>query len=158
MTSPVIADAGNHINGVIVAFRGCAYTGNPWNATAGGVKSTASTAMSATAVTSTVDNCLIVNCVARHSDFAANQYSGEANAALSALTERIDNGTQLGNGGGIAVYHGVKAAAGGSGNTTATLANTSQEAYLTIALKPNDVDPPNSRIIYMPAVQRAATW
>lgn len=140
MTSPVLADAGNHVVAAIVVIRGCIASGNPWNATGGGVKSAASTSASATGLTTTLDECLIVNCISRENDSAAAAFSGEANTSLVGLSERVDAGAIDGNGGGICVYTGTKILAGAVAVTTATV-TSSQNAYLTIALKPPAVTP-----------------
>lgn len=135
MFSPVVADPGDHVYGVIVTFTSCAIDGNPWDTTATAVKAGASTSMSMPAVTTTVDNCLIVNVASRDNDSAAAAASAEANASLTGLTERFDLGTALGNGGGLMVWTGTKSAAGSSGNTTATV-TSSINAYMTVALRP----------------------
>jgi hypothetical protein len=135
MANPVVADPGDHVWAVIVTFRGCVATGNPWDVTAGSVKASASTTTTFPGVTTTLPNCLIVLAASRDNDLAAAAWSAPVNAALSSLTERQDLGTALGNGGGTTVHTGGKAAAGATGTTTATV-TSSINAMMTIALKP----------------------
>ncbi len=135
MTDPVVADSGNHQIAFIETFRGCIATGNPWDVTAATVKAAASTSVSITGVTTTVDNCLVVYAAAADNDANGARFSAEANASLTGLTERFDDGSNLGNGGGIGVWTGSKATAGATGTLTATV-TSSINAYLVLALKP----------------------
>lgn len=151
MSAPVLADSGNHTYARIVTFRGVIATGNPWDATGGGVKASASTSVTATGVTTTVPNTLVVVGVTKDLDATAAFASAWTNANLASITERADAGTTQGGGGGIAVMTGTKATAGATGNTTATV-TSSINAFLTIALKPppttlgNGSDPGNSTV------------
>jgi hypothetical protein len=135
MSAPTVADPGDHVYGVILTFRGCPTTGNPWNITAGSVTATAGTTTTFPTVTTTVANCLIVLAAARDTDSALAAWSAPVNAALGDLQERFDLGTALGNGGGLGIYTGVKSVAGATGTTTATV-SSSINAQMTIALAP----------------------
>lgn len=135
MTAPTVADPGNHVYARIITYRNVINTGNPWDVTGGGVKAAASTAATVTGVTTTVPDTLIVQAVARDNDSTAAAFSAQANANLAGIAERSDAGTTSGNGGGFAVWDGIKATAGATGNTTATV-TSSINAFLTIALKP----------------------
>jgi type II secretory pathway pseudopilin PulG len=134
--SPVVADSGNHQIAQIITFRGVIASGNPWDVTAGNVAATASTSVSIPGATTTVANTLVVAIVCNGTDTAAVQNSGWTNANFS-LTERIDSGTTSGNGGGFGVATGVEATAGNYGTTTATLATSSVQGRMSIALKPS---------------------
>ena len=135
MSAPVLADSGDHTYARILTFRGVIATGDPWDATGGGVKATASTSVTATGVTTTVANTLVVVGVTKDLDATAAFASAWANANLASITEQTDGGTTSGGGGGHAVMTGTKATAGATGNTTATV-TSSINAFLTIALKP----------------------
>ncbi len=135
MAAPTVADPGDHVYAQIITYRGVINTGNPWDITGGGVKAVASTSVTVTGVTTSVPSTLIVQAVARDLDSAAAAFSAETNANLTGISERSDVGTTSGNGGGFAVWDGVMAAAGATGNTTATV-TSSINAFLTIALKP----------------------
>ena len=136
MPAPTVADPGNHVYAQILTYRGVIATGNPWDVTGGGVKAAASTSVTVSGVTTTVLNALVVQAVARDDDSAAAEFSAETNANLTGITERTDAGTTSGNGGGFAVWDGTKAAAGATGNTTATV-TSSINAFLTVALSPS---------------------
>jgi len=135
MSSPTVADPGNHVYGRILTFRSVVATGNPWDVTAGGTKATASTTTTFGTVTTSVNNDLIVLAASRDNDSTAAAWSNWTNANLSSLTERSDEGTTSGNGGGVGVATGVKSTAGSTGSTTATV-TSSVDGHMTIALKP----------------------
>lgn len=137
MANPTVADAGNHVYARILTYRGVISSGNPWDVTAGGFKATASTSVTVTGVTTTVPDTLIVQAVSHDRDNTAAHFSGQTNANLTGITERSDEGTNSGNGGGIAVWDGVKLTAGATGDTTATITNSVDNAFLTIALREN---------------------
>ena len=126
MTAPTVADPGNHAYAQIITYRGVVNTGNPWDVTGGGVKATASTSVTVTGVTTTVADTLIVQAVAHDHDNTGAHFSAQTNANLTGIAEQSDAGTNSGNGGGFAVWDGVKATAGATGNTTATMSNSCQ--------------------------------
>jgi hypothetical protein len=134
--APTVTDPGDHALGQILAFRGCISSGNPWDVTSGDVLASQSTSVSIPGDTTTVANCLVVLVVANQTDTVTPQTSGYANANLANLTERTDVNTTAGTGAGFAVVTGEKAAAGAYAATTATLANASTQARMSIALKP----------------------
>jgi hypothetical protein len=138
MSSPVVADSGNHQYGVIFTIRGCVASDNPYDVTAGDALSVASTSVSAPGDTTTGANRLIVVIVGHAIDVAAGnpQFSSWANADLSDVTERYDDTTDVNAGGGIGIATGGKAAAGAFGATTATLASSSRQCRIVIALRP----------------------
>lgn len=135
MAAPRIASPSDHFYARIITFRGVINNGNPWDVTGGGVKAVTSTSVTVTGVTTTVANTLVVQAVARDNDNAAAAFSAQTNASLSGIAERHDAGTANGNGGGLGIWSGIKATAGATGNTTATV-TSSINAFLTIALKP----------------------
>lgn len=134
-TNPEVTDPGDHAYAVIVTFRGCKRTGNPWDAIDGVNKTTASTSVTFDAVTTTGANRLIVLAASRGNDSASAAFSAWTNANLESVDERHDAGTSSGNGGGIGVATGAKAAAGSTGTTTATV-TSSVNGLLTISLAP----------------------
>ncbi|MBX3665094.1 MAG: hypothetical protein KF834_05370 [Burkholderiales bacterium] len=140
MATPTVADPGNHVYCRILTYRGVIPVGNPWNVTGGGVKGAASTSVTVTGVTTTVADTRVVQVVAHDRDSADPHFSGQTNANLTGITERSDGGTTSGNGGGFAVWDGIKATAGATGNTSANITNSVVNAFLTIALMP---PPPN---------------
>lgn len=141
MSSPTVADPGNHAIGQIVVVRGCVALGNPFETTAGNVKAAASTSCSWPAVTTTVRDCLIMHILTHDVDsLAASQVaSSVTNASLANLTERVDESKNSGNGGGIVVYTGGLATPGPTGTTSGTI-TSSINAMLTIAFMPSYPD------------------
>ncbi|RJQ49172.1 MAG: hypothetical protein C4528_01330, partial [Gammaproteobacteria bacterium] len=153
MTSPTIADPGDHLVAQILTYRGAVITGDPWDVTGGGVKTTASTSVSVSSVTTTVDSTLVVVAVSQGVNTNTTAaFSGWTNGNLTSIVERSDNGSNSGNGGGFGIIDGTKATAGATGTTTATTVSSSN-AFLTIALKPavtttlgNGADPANASL------------
>lgn len=129
-------DPGDHIYGVILAFRGCPTTGDPWDVTSTSTETTSDTSVSITGATTTVADCLVVAMCARGLDNTDPIFGSWANSDLSSVTEVSDDGTTQGSGGGIGIATGGKATAGAYGATTATLASASAKSMMTIALKP----------------------
>lgn len=136
-TAPTLTDNWDNIIAVILAFRGCITTGDPWDVTAGDT-GTSSTSVSVPGDTTTVADCLIVIACSHTTDSvsATPQFSNWANADLANVTERIDASTDSGNGSGFGITTGEKASAGAYGATTATLATASAQGRMSIALKP----------------------
>lgn len=133
-----VADSGDHTSARMLAFRGVqpAAGGGPLTGTpAGGVVASASTAVSVAGITTSHNNALMVYAWAGSQDTTTSQSSGQANASLTNVTERTDNQTTNGDGGGITVVTGELATAGASGTMTATLANSSVQGYLCFGLR-----------------------
>lgn len=86
--------------------------------------------------TSRVDDLLVINVAGWQLDGAGPIFTGETNSSLASLTERYDAGTAGGNGSGIGVWTGTKAAAGQVLPTQVTAGGTSNFAVLTLALNP----------------------
>ena len=51
-------------------------------------------------------------------------------------TERTDNTSSQGNGGGLGIATGIKATAGAYGNTTVTVGSSAYKGMMSIAIKP----------------------
>ena len=134
-TAPTVTDRGNHTYAVILGYAAPYPGGDPWDVTSGGTETGPDTSLTAPGDTTTVDNCRVVVIAARSNDASGAGFSAWANADLTSVTERFDNGTTQGDGGGIGVADGIKATAGAFGNTTATV-TSSAKAYITLALKP----------------------
>ena len=135
MGAPTVADPGDHVYARIITYRGVTTTGNPWDATAGGVRDGT---ISLSSITTTVADTLVVQAVSRDNDLATAAFSAQTNANLASIAERADAGTTSGNGGGFAVWDGIKATAGATGITTTTVNVASVNAFLSIALKKPD--------------------
>lgn len=135
---PTTSDSGDHQIGAILAFRGCIASGDPWDVSSSGSKTSASTTVAVAGATTTVADCLVVVGCSRENDAAGAHFSNYANADLANITERFDDGAIAGNGGGFFVVTGEKAAAGAYGDTTADIAASVVNAFWTIALIPAD--------------------
>lgn len=133
-TTVSIADPGDHVYAVGFVIRPKAGESIAVDVSAG-KNAAAGTAHSGNALTTTVDNCLIVDVWGTDRDSAGPSYSAQANAGLDALTEQHDAGTTSGVGSGIVVYSGGKIAAGSVAATTATSAASVAWCAITLALK-----------------------
>lgn len=89
-------------------------------------------------LTTLLPDCLIVNVLGRSTDVAGAQSSTETNADLGSLTERFDDGTATGAGGGVVILDGTKAAKGPFTFTRVTLATSSASPCVTLALQAAD--------------------
>ena len=88
------------------------------------------------ALTTTVANTMIVHAFATGQDINTAQSSGAGtNAALTGLTNRMNNWSNAGSGGGFAMITGAKATAGAVGSTTTTVTTANVKVLFTGALK-----------------------
>lgn len=135
-TSVTVPDSGDHQVGRIFTFRNCITTGNPWDVTTTGNKTTASTTATVPSVDTTVDNTLVTMIVGRPNDNASTTHFGvPVNANLTTLDEAGEAGTTQGNGGGFVVSYGTKAVAGTTGTSTLTKIASTTDTYMVIAFK-----------------------
>ena len=126
----------DHVLARLYTFRGCVTTGNPWNVTTTGTKTTASTTATVPALTTTLDDLLITMIVGRPDDTASTTHFGvPVNANLTGLAERGEAGTTSGNGGGFVLSTGVKALPGATGTSTLTKTVSTTDTYVVLALK-----------------------
>lgn len=101
MASPVVADSGTRQSGIILTFRGCIASGDPWDVFTGNVAAAPTTAVSMPGPTTTVVETLIVNAFSNSLgiDDETVRPASLANASVTNLTKRLN--TQLdGVGGG----------------------------------------------------------
>jgi hypothetical protein len=133
-------DSGDHNIGRYIAIRGCPTAGNPWDVVAAAVEATSDTSVSWPGATTTVVDTLVLEIIATDTDVSSTTNLGTlTNASYTSITERMDNWIISGNGGGIGMVSGIKASAGATGASTATLANAGNKALMTLALKPATV-------------------
>ncbi len=138
-TAPVTNDSGDHQLGRIIAVRGVMASGNPWDVTAGGVEAgNTDTSGSIPGTNTTVANTLVVAAIATAlpDSTTTTVFSGWTNAGLAGVTERTDNSTTSGNGGGLGIATGTRAATGAYGATTVTTSASTAKAMMSIALRP----------------------
>lgn len=151
MSAATVTPAGDRIYARIITYRGVISSGDPWDVTGGGDRRTASTTVTLTSVTTTVPDTLIVQVASRPERLGTGPiFSAQTNGNLTGIAERADGGTDQGAGGGFAVWDGVKATAGTTGSTTATMSTSLTNAFLTIALLPA-LQPPTVAKSFSPA-------
>ncbi len=128
---------GDHVGAQMALFRSVRPSGNPFDVTAGGIGVGAQTSLTLPGLTTTLPNCLIVNCIGVGYDGDGTaEFSAWANGSLASITEAIDV-TDSGNAGtGLGMAYGIKTVAGVVAATTVTAAHSERHAYLTIALAP----------------------
>jgi hypothetical protein len=135
--NPTVADSGDHTTANCIVIRGCITTGDPFQFLSAGPKTTASTTLTATGGITTIDNMLVVVIAAQSVASNSAQFSGWTNSSLVSITEASDDsGTGGTGGGGVASAYGVKAVAGSVSSTTATEANSTVDAFCSIAMIP----------------------
>jgi hypothetical protein len=144
-TAVSITDFGDHTIAVMAAFSNCVTTGDPWDTgTAAGVNVVVGTATSQVTfrnVTTSEANTLVLNWIATPRDAAAahinaspiiiNSPSGDE----TEITERIDWGASVGNGGTVALLTFRKPTAGQTGNLRANTVTSNTAALWTGALR-----------------------
>ena len=136
-TDPTTSDSGDHQIGRIISVKGVTDVGDPWNVTSGSVDSTSDTTGSITGDTTTSDNCLVlVACSTTRDAVGTSEFSNWVNADLDNITERMDDTTDAGTGGGFGVITGELPTAGAYGATSVDLTNASRKAQWTGALVP----------------------
>lgn len=135
--APTITDPGDHCVAQLIAIKDCVTSGDPFNATTGSIDTTSSTTTTLPAVTTTVDECLVLTAcgVTRDSNQTA-WFSGWTNSTLANLTEQMDVTRADGTGGGFGVASGELAAAGSSGTTSVTIGIAGRKTRWTGALQP----------------------
>lgn len=135
-TAVTVPDSGFHQIARIFTFRDCITTGNPWDVTTTGNKTTASLTATVPAVTTTVADTLITMIVGRpDSSNSTTHFGVPTNGNLTSLAECGEAGSTEGTGGGFVVSRGVKATAGDTGTSTLTKIASTTDTYMVIALK-----------------------
>lgn len=137
-SAPVVADSINNTEGQIHCFSGVITSGDPWTIGAGGNDSAANdtTGVIPGATTATDDALVALFISTSRNANSTTECSGWTNTDLANLTERTDNSSTQGLGGGHCMATGDKALQGTYGNTTITMANTTYKGAISLALKP----------------------
>jgi len=137
--SPVFGDAGNHQIARMISISGCITTADPWELALTGITdAVADTSVSIIGGTTLGDDRLILAMVCQDlPDInTTTEFGSWANGDLSDVTERIDNSTNVGNGGAIGMASGGKATLGLFGATTATAVTSAVRVCGMLALRP----------------------
>ena len=137
--NPTFTDIGNHMHGGVISVRGAITTGNPWDQVVTSSATPGGTSISITGGTATVADTFVLACCGTNLPDAATttEYSAPADSTLTSVTERIDDTTTAGNGGGLLAITGQLATAVAWGPTTATAVTSARHAKIAINLKPD---------------------
>jgi hypothetical protein len=132
--NPTVSDSGNHQLGRMIAIRGAAASGNPWDVTVGGIEATADTSGSIAGATTTVANTLVVAAIATSlpDSTSTTRFSAWTNASLTSVTERTDNSVNAGNGGGLGIAQVLRRQPGLTAISAVTLATSAAKGMISI--------------------------
>lgn len=143
-------DPGDHHDGFIAAFRNVDST-TPIHAQQTSSDATNDTAMSVTGLTTTLDNCLIVQIEANGDDDGVGGpvgWTSVANANLDAppVSNGGRAGTTSGSDGSVGMWFGGLASQGPTGDLTGTIGASEESASITIALAPASAAEPEFEV------------
>lgn len=126
-TNPTFIAETTHQSGIIIIIRGCPNSSVPVMSEAGLANNPGANPTSFAALTSTLNDSLWVEIAARTNDtIVTPQFTTETNASLTGLTKILDTGSNLADGGGIAIFTGSKVFAGAAAATTVTATDFTQ--------------------------------
>lgn len=125
----------DHRIAFIAGFRGCKTTGTPYEALGSNTQGASATIPIPCGTTLGVDR-LVVALASNHVDAAGAWINSMVNASLANVTERVDEGNTIGNGGRLALGHGEKAGAGPAGTFTMTPSANASAAFMAFSLIP----------------------
>ena len=138
--SRVISSTTDHVSSRIIGITAeTFYSESPLHSESGGnIQTSATTGVTISGLTTTVNDCLIVSISAASlpDSNSTVQYSAWANSSTGTLTERTDNNINTGNGGGHGSATSTMTSAGTVSGTTATKATAALLANLMIAINP----------------------
>ena len=130
-----VNDSGDHQFTTVLLLRGVRTSGNPWEAVQASSQGSATTAGSATGLTTLTDGAfvLIITTQVNYAGSINAEYSSFATSDLASITEALDRGEGYGIGGALGIAYGIKTTAGAVGATTFTTATSDEKAHLVIA-------------------------
>lgn len=136
-SAPNIADSGDHTAAIIHAFSGCRLTGTPFDTTVASWNDSAGTTQFHQNMTTTVNDTMLVWFSSHGVSQTTPMYSGfDSFGSAANVTERSDDSTNQGLGGGLGVVTGTRAAPGGPIDMQITLATASSRSHIGVALQP----------------------
>lgn len=139
-SNPTITDTGDHTFAVIISVQGCVTSGDPWDVTAGGVDSSATSLPAPADDTTTVSDTFVLFAWAHARDSNTANLSGSTgstNLDGGITATHTDSSVNTGTGGGFIIQSGVKNSPGSlAGSYQILLAASSKTGKHTIALKP----------------------
>ena len=128
------SDIGDHCFVELLILRNCRKTGNPWHDIAVTIKSGASSSYTFPSVIADTDESYILM-IGSHPLGVGNPFSLPANAALSSITQRRNNFTGFGNGGGLAVFDAIKTTIGPTGTSSGTLDASTTNVLVSMSFR-----------------------
>jgi hypothetical protein len=132
----LMGDSGDHQYGQIFAFDDVDRS-DPFGVVATSTQAT-TTSVVMPGCTTDQNNALACFFTYFSRDLASTaNYSAQANAGLTSVTEQHDQTSAAGVGGGIGLTTGIKATAGATGNCTATGAVSQTMAHISVGLNPD---------------------
>lgn len=135
-TGPTIIGT-DHVVGRTIAYSNCNTT-SPIDVSSNGTEETSDTSMNfVTGLTTTYNNELV--CIAASTGVSGNStaaFASWADANLTSVTERMDNRTAAGGGGGFGFAEGLRAVAGAVATANSTYAASSYKSFIAFALRP----------------------
>jgi hypothetical protein len=122
-----VSAASDHTIAQIFALRGLNKSGNPFNFTASTLGNTTSSGVFPGGTTRVDDSLILIASANSRDTTSVLIYSAWANADLGSVTQRVQNNSSVGDGGGIVLTTGTKATKGAFGDTTATVSVSSSQ-------------------------------
>jgi len=134
--SVTLTDPGDHAVATVLAIPNAAQTGDPFNAVATAVQAGGAAATGWPAVTTTVDNALVLAMMADSASGDGGRLSAQAAPTLARLASHLNSGTGAGNGSGLAVFGGTQRTAGAVAAPGATHGSAGAvRALMTVAIR-----------------------
>jgi hypothetical protein len=135
-TGPTLTPGSDHIIARTVSYYNCYAGGSPIDVSGTGTDAASDTSYSfVTGLTDTNNNELAITvCSTTRDSTATNTFSGWADASLASITERMDNTTANGGGGGFGMAQGTLITGGAVGTWSGTLSAASTKAYIAFSL------------------------
>ncbi len=138
-SAPTITDNWDAGTAQIHVIRGCVTSGDPWDVLGTTGDNSGDTSLSIAGVTTTVNNCLVVDFITGFTFGSPATLGSLANGGLTSFTEQV-NVNEVVGGEDLhrAVTSGVKATAGATGATTGTWATGTNFVYagIKVAFEP----------------------
>jgi PKD repeat protein len=167
--APTVGDSGDHQLARMLACRGVATSGNPWDVTAWNTEPAQATAPPdkgrIAGCQTAVANDLVIAAIATALPDASSTtnfhdfYNGSFDATFA---ERINNAVTAGNGGGLAVVSAVPVYADRYNDTEAVSSVNTSKAMLSIALRPPSTGggsaPVANYVLHNVSTRQTAIW
>lgn len=139
----VVPATSDHQVGIPFRIRGCAASGDPWDASMSSGQSSG-TSRTFSGFNTLTDDSLVVFMIVADTDTTIDNFTGfNSPSGLSSFTVLDQIFTDNGNGGGILVGYGTKAVAGYTNNLTWTFTTASLWSGIALAFPPGSAVVPD---------------